>query len=189
VVSEIMKEAGITPDGKAVLDEAGMKLAKLVSDKAAPMIDALNKGEVLKLPPFGEGVCKVSRKGKIAVVPCTGMGQILGTGSRLSGYEAEKKNLDATFLCTPSIYAGNGGVDVAAGEMPRICIDGCKEKCGKKAVEKVGGKVVSHIFIPRVMKEKKLAMAENRVKFGPDGEKLAKAIADSIESEVKKHST
>ncbi len=186
IVEDIAKKNSIVPEqGVRSLGASGAKLARIVGDEAAKMVDRLYSGEKLELPPCGSPKCNATVRGSMCIVPCTGMGKALGGATRLGGHLAEER-CEATFVCLPSLSARSGGYEDAIKNLPSIAIDGCVEKCASKLVQSHGGKLKGRIFLPKLMKEKGLKAPENRIDLGEAGELLGKGIADEIMKNVAK---
>ena len=96
--------------------------------------------------------------GKVAILPCTGVGQVVGTIARQAAYcvcEDERPD-DTALLCLPALVRGvQEDIDMVR-ECPVVIIEGCKERCAAHALSTQGGAPSATIFVPGVMKGKGL---------------------------------
>ncbi len=99
-------------------------------------------------------------KQKIAILPCTGVGQVVGTIARQAAYAVcDDLSPDRTCLvCLPALVKGvQEDIDMIR-DYPVIVIEGCKERCATHALRLQGGTPSSEIFVPDVMKGTGLKM-------------------------------
>ena len=96
----------------------------------------------------------MSFKGKVAVLPCTGIGQVVGTIARQAAYRVceDLRPGQTVLLCLPALVRGvQEDLDMVA-DCPVVVIEGCKERCATHALSTRGGKASTTVFIPEVMK-------------------------------------
>jgi uncharacterized metal-binding protein len=123
---------------------------------------------------------------KVAVAVCTGMDRPLATVSRYAGYHVlEKLRPDKTvLLCTPALIGGVQEDVTFAKENPVLVIDGCREKCCEKIVDREKGQVRAVINVEDILKDHKDLQPESRAKLGPKGMKLAEIVAELAAEKV-----
>jgi len=96
--------------------------------------------------------------GKVAIMPCTGVGQVVGTIARQAAYRVcEDERLDDTILlCLPALVKGvQEDIDMVR-QCPVVAIEGCKERCATHALSTQEGAPSATVFVPEVMKGKRL---------------------------------
>jgi len=93
-------------------------------------------------------------KPKIAILPCTGVGQVVGTIARQAAYTVcDDLRPDRTCLvCLPALVKGvQEDIDMIQ-DCPVVVIEGCQERCATHALKLQGGTPAALIFIPDVVK-------------------------------------
>jgi uncharacterized metal-binding protein len=97
-------------------------------------------------------------KGKIAILPCTGIGQVVGTIARQAAYRVceDLRPRETVLVCLPALVKGvQEDLDMVA-ECPVVVIEGCKERCATYALATRGGTPAAKISVPEAMKGKGL---------------------------------
>ncbi len=93
-------------------------------------------------------------KNKIAILPCTGIGQVVGTIARQAAYRiCEDLRADDTVLCClPALVKGvQEDIDMIEA-CPVIVIEGCRECCATHSLELQHGAAAAVISVPDVIK-------------------------------------
>jgi uncharacterized metal-binding protein len=96
----------------------------------------------------------VNLQGKVAVLPCTGIGQVVGTITRHAAYRVcEDLCPQATVLvCLPALVKGvQEDLDMVA-ECPVIVLEGCRERCATHALAATGRAPAATVSVPDAMK-------------------------------------
>ena len=91
---------------------------------------------------------------KVAVLPCTGIGQVVGTIARQAAYRVceDLKPQETLLVCLPALVKGvQEDIDMIEN-FPTVVIEGCKERCATYALKRQGGKPAAEVFIPDVLK-------------------------------------
>lgn len=94
-------------------------------------------------------------KGKIAVMPCTGIGQVLGTITRQAAYKLceELRPNTTLLLCLPALVRGvQEDIDMIENG-PVLLIEGCKDRCAEAALATQKGVAAETIYLPDVLKQ------------------------------------
>jgi len=122
---------------------------------------------------------------KVCVVPCSGMGKVLGSVAREVGFiVAEDLRPDKTFLvCIPSLVAGSEEYANMMKTNPVIVIDGCAERCATKIAVKNGAKISGRFFLPQSIQNYGLK-PKDRDDIGAEGENLARKIAEQVAANI-----
>ena len=95
---------------------------------------------------------------KVAILPCTGMGQVVGTIARQIGYRVcDDLRPDKTLLvCLPALVKGvQEDIDYIS-QNPVVVIEGCKNYCATYALELKGANPALTVFIPDFLKKTKI---------------------------------
>jgi len=93
-------------------------------------------------------------KGKVAILPCTGIGQVVGTIARQAAYRVSEdlRPEGTVLLCLPALVKGvQEDLDMVA-ECPVVVIEGCKDCCATHALATRGGVPAATVSVPEAMK-------------------------------------
>jgi len=96
--------------------------------------------------------------GKVAILPCTGVGQVVGTIARQAAYQVceDQRPDDSVLLCLPALVKGvQEDIDMVR-QCPVVVIEGCRERCATHALSMQGGAPSATVFIPELIKNKGL---------------------------------
>lgn len=110
---------------------------------------------------------------KVAVTPCSGIGQIFGPITRETGYRlVEDVFPEQTVLVCPPALAVDIEEDVDfIREFPVLVLNGCKDRCATKLVVEKGGEVEAEVYLPDILKAEKLSLhGEKRSRLGAKSE-------------------
>lgn len=122
-------------------------------------------------------------KHKIAILPCTGVGQVVGTIARQAAYRVcDKKRPDETALvCLPALVKGvQEDIDMIR-ECPVIVIEGCKECCATYALELQQGRASRSVRVWDVLKGKGLVIKrEARSRLTASEETAVTLVAEDV---------
>jgi uncharacterized metal-binding protein len=124
---------------------------------------------------------------KIAVLPCTGVGQVVGTIARQAAYRVcdEQRPADTVLVCLPALVKGvQEDIDMIR-LCPVIVIEGCKECCATHALQLHGGKPSSTVSVPQVIRGKRLRIKrEARSQLSESELAVVELVTQSVVSEV-----
>lgn len=93
-------------------------------------------------------------EGKVAVLPCTGIGQVVGTVARQAAYRVCEDLRPATtvLLCLPALVRGvQEDLDMVAG-CPVVVIEGCHHACATHALSLRGSRPQATVSIPSLLR-------------------------------------
>jgi len=98
----------------------------------------------------------VTLAGKVAVIPCTGVGQVLGTIARQAAYRVceDMRPEGTVLLCLPALVRGVREDIEMIRQCPVVAIEGCNERCAAHALSTQDGSPSATVFVPGVMKGK-----------------------------------
>lgn len=99
-------------------------------------------------------------RNKIAILPCTGVGQVVGTITRQAAYQVceDLRPEDTALVCLPALVKGvQEDIDMIR-MCPVIVIEGCKECCATYALKLHNSKPSITVSVPNVIKGKGIAM-------------------------------
>ena len=124
---------------------------------------------------------------KIAVIACAGMDKALGSVARASVFRVveELRPNEVELVCLPPLLAGITSHSELVKNLPVVVVDGCAERCATKLVAKNGGRIRGRVLIP-VSARKHGFTPESASNIGPQGQKLAKAVAEEVAAIVDK---
>ncbi|NLW51415.1 MAG: hypothetical protein GXY85_11340 [Candidatus Brocadiaceae bacterium] len=99
--------------------------------------------------------------GKVAILPCTGIGQVVGTIARHAAYRVceDMRPDDTVLLCLPALVRGVQEDIEMIRQCPVVLIEGCKERCAAHALSTQGGSPLATVFVPDVMKGRGIRIA------------------------------
>lgn len=97
---------------------------------------------------------------KIAVLPCTGIGQVVGTIARQAAYRVceDLRPKDAVLVCLPALVKGvQEDIDMIR-MCPVVVIEGCRECCAGYALKLQGGEASAVVSVPESIKGKRMVL-------------------------------
>ena len=100
----------------------------------------------------------MSFEGKVAILPCTGVGQVVGTIARQAAYRIceDERPGETVLLCLPAVVKGvQEDIDMVE-QCPVIVIEGCRDCCAAHALSTQGGSPAATVSVPEAMKGKGL---------------------------------
>jgi len=125
--------------------------------------------------------------GKVAVMPCTGVGQVVGTIARQAAYRVceDERPEDTVLLCLPALVKGvQEDIDMVR-QCPVVVIEGCKERCAAHALSTQGGVPSATVFLPKVMKGKGLKTRRNTRRQLTEPElAVVESVTEAVVAEV-----
>jgi uncharacterized metal-binding protein len=130
----------------------------------------------------------VSFKGKVAVLPCTGIGQVVGTIARQAAYRVveDLRPEETVLLCLPALVRGvQEDLDMVA-DCPVVVIEGCKERCASHALSTRGRlPPAAVVFIPEAMKGSSLKIRREARRSLTEAENaVVELVAGRVAAEV-----
>jgi uncharacterized metal-binding protein len=96
--------------------------------------------------------------GKVAVLACTGVGQVVGTIARQVAYRVceDLRPDDTVLVCLPALVKGvQEDIDMIR-MCPVVVVEGCKECCAGYALKLRGGSAAASLSVPELIKGKRL---------------------------------
>ena len=122
------------------------------------------------------------KRSKHTIIPCSGIGKAVGTITRRATYIVTEELLpnETVSICLPLLTIKDEETVQKIRQNPCITVDGCVAQCAKKNVEHHQGKLKGEITILDVVKENPKLKPGNVLDIGPDGEKLARKVAEKI---------
>jgi uncharacterized metal-binding protein len=126
-------------------------------------------------------------KGKIAILPCTGIGQVVGTIARQAAYRVceDLRPRETVLLCLPALVKGvQEDLDMIA-ECPVVVIEGCRECCATHALATRGGAPAATVSVLEAIRGKGLRVKREARRQLTEAERAAVAlVADRVVTEV-----
>ncbi|MBI4858191.1 MAG: putative zinc-binding protein [Acetobacterium woodii] len=123
---------------------------------------------------------------KIKVIPCSGIGKVLGLLARESVLMVtqEKCPNESETLCLAHVVTGDDEVVAKIKGQPCITMDGCPKYCAKKSVEAAGGEVDHSYKVPDFMKPHRGEEHGTGTYLTADGWKFAEELSDILAKTV-----
>jgi uncharacterized metal-binding protein len=120
--------------------------------------------------------------GKVAIVPCSGIGKAYGTVSREAAYAVtlDLRPDDSQLVALSLLVLGDQAARAAVAGNPTITIDGCKLACATKMVEESGGRVAREVVVLDVYRRHKQFKPQGIAELNEGGQQLARAMAEEI---------
>lgn len=129
----------------------------------------------------------MSLKGKIAILPCTGIGQVVGTIARQAAYRVceDERPKETVLLCLPALVKGvQEDIDMVE-QCLVVVIEGCKECCATHALATKGGVPAASVSVPKVVKGRGLRVRrEARRQLTEPELAVVELVADCVVAEV-----
>jgi len=124
--------------------------------------------------------------GKVAIVPCSGIGKTFGTVSRVAAYRVtEDDRPEKTRLVSLAMLVmGDLESRNTLAESPAITIDGCSMACATKMVGQCGGRIAREFAVLEVFRRYHDFKPQGIAELNESGEKLADALAKEIDIEI-----
>ncbi len=126
-------------------------------------------------------------KGKAAILPCTGVGQVVGAIARQAAYRVceDLRPGETVLVCLPALVKGvQEDLDMVA-ECPVVVIEGCKESCATHALATRGGAPAATVSVLEAIRGKGLRVKREARRGLTEAELAAvKLVADRVVIEV-----
>ena len=121
-------------------------------------------------------------KDKHIIISCSGIGKAVGTVARRAAYIVTDETLPnkAVTMCLPLLTIEDNEAIEKIRNSPCITIEGCIAECARKNVEYHRGQLKADINVLDVLRQNNRLKPGTVLDIGPDGEKLAKKVAEKI---------
>ena len=125
-------------------------------------------------------------KGKVAIVPCSGIGKSYGSVAREGAYAVTEDLCPEKTRLVPLtlLVLGDEGARSALAGTEAITIDGCKFACAAKVVAESGGAVAHKLQVFDVFRRHRGLKPSGIAELDENGKKLAGALADEVKELV-----
>ena len=128
-------------------------------------------------------------EGKVAVLPCTGVGQVVGTIARQVAYRVceDLRAEDTVLVCLLALVKGvQEDIDMIR-TCPVVVIEGCSECCGMYALKLQKGSAEVVVSVPDVIKGRKLKIKrESRRQLTQPEKEAVDLVAKTVVAEIDK---
>lgn len=127
-----------------------------------------------------------SRRKKVVIVPCSGIGKTYGTVSREAAYvlTEEIRPGETQLVALSMLVLGDEAARKAVSDSLAITIDGCKLACATKMVKESGGTVAHDFAVLDVYRRHKQFKPQGISELNQGGIQLAQALADEIATAI-----
>lgn len=125
-------------------------------------------------------------RNKTAIVPCSGIGKPYGTISRIAAYQVTENDRPELTRLVPLalLVMGDEEYGKFIAENPAITIDGCPQQCATKMVLQSGGRILKECSVLEAVRNHRDLKPQGIAELNQDGEKLAKALAQEIDTVI-----
>ncbi|WP_392889298.1 putative zinc-binding protein [Eubacterium limosum] len=126
-------------------------------------------------------------KSKVKIIPCSGIGKVLGLIARESALKVTGELLPETTesMCLAHIVTGDDEVVAKIEGQPCITIDGCAKCCAQKSVEAAGGNIRNKHRVIDFMKPHRGEEHGTGTCLSEDGWRFADELAGVMADEAK----
>ena len=124
---------------------------------------------------------------RIKVIPCSGIGKVLGLIAREAALKVTRELLpeETESLCLAHIDTGDDEVVSKIEGQPCITIDGCAKCCAQKSVEAAGGNICNKHRVVDFMKSHRGEDHGTGTRLTEDGWRFADELAEVMAEEAK----
>lgn len=124
--------------------------------------------------------------GKVAIVPCSGIGKPYGTVSREAAYDLcdDLRPEQTELVALARLVLGNPAARQTVAECPAIAIDGCKLMCAAKMVRASGGTVAQEVAVLDVYRRHRDLKPQGIAELDAAGQRLARVLAEEVAETV-----
>lgn len=124
----------------------------------------------------------VTKRKKVVVLPCSGIGKVFGALARETTYElVERVRPDvAVTTCLARLVIGDAETKELVKENAVMTIDGCPKECALKSAESQRVKVSRHFQAIDFYKAHKELRPDGISELNETGRKLASVAADEL---------
>jgi len=121
-------------------------------------------------------------KGRIVVVPCSGIGKTYGTVGREAVYSLveDLRPDDTEVMALSLLVLGDEETRARMRAAPAITVDGCKLACASKMVAESGGRVAYEANVLDTFRRHRQLRPKGVSRLNPDGEQLAEHLAGEL---------
>jgi uncharacterized metal-binding protein len=125
---------------------------------------------------------KNGQAGRLLVIPCSGVGKVLGLMSREAAFRVTDTLLSgkADTVCLALLVTGDPETRHKVQSRPCVTVDGCHKLCALKNVEMAGGKVALGVRAYDSLKRLKGGQFGTATTLSEDGWKVVDEIAAEI---------
>ena len=129
---------------------------------------------------------RYGKKGKVIIVPCSGIGKTYGTVSREAAYEVveELRPQTSQLVALSLLVLGDDAARAAVANCPAVTIDGCKLACATKMVQESGGTVARDFAVLDVYREHRKLRPRGIAELNEGGRQLAHVLAEEVATVV-----
>jgi uncharacterized metal-binding protein len=121
-------------------------------------------------------------KGRICIVPCSGIGKTYGTVTREAAYIVTEDLRPETTEIVPLslLVLGDAEARASVAEAAVITLDGCKLACASVNVRQAGGQVAKEYAVLDFFRQHRDLKPQGIAELNEGGQKLAQALAEEI---------
>ena len=175
VLDVFRRHKDLKPEGIAELNEAGLKLARVLAEEVAASLEPVNK-------PRKEQAMSELLERKVGIVACSGEELAEGTVARLAALKVlnELRPKETVTICLPLFLAGGAGDRAFARVHPTITVDGCDLRCAARGTEKYSSKPAASLVVNDLVAECGLEKPEGRRRLNAAGKEAVELTAERL---------
>ena len=124
----------------------------------------------------------MSEKGRVLIVPCSGIGKTYGTVGREAAYSLaeELRPGSAEVVALSLLVMGDEELQARVQASPVIAVDGCKLACASKMVAESGGRVAYQANVLDTFRRYRHLKSKGIAKLNSEGQELAHKLAEEL---------
>ena len=125
-------------------------------------------------------------RGKVLVIPCSGIGKVHGLLSRESAYLVtdELAPDETDVVCLALLVREDEETLAKVRANPCITIDGCGKACAQKNVEIAGGQVASAVQVAKILAKHRDSRPGTGSELTEEGWGISREIAEAVAQEA-----
>lgn len=123
---------------------------------------------------------------RILVIPCSGIGKVLGSVSREAAFQVleELRPQETGTLCLARLTLGDAQAQEEVRTHPVITVDGCTKGCARVNVEQAGGRPAASFCAAETFRRHRELRPKSVLDLGPGGKALVGRLAEEIAVQV-----
>ncbi len=127
-------------------------------------------------------------KGKVILLPCSGIGKAYGEIGRQAIYELLEDSgfEEVATTCLGRLMIDDPDAKALVKEYPVITVDGCAKDCARKNVEFTGKAVAGALRVIELFKDHRDLKPEGILHLGESGFKLVHLLSQRLAEEVER---
>jgi uncharacterized metal-binding protein len=124
----------------------------------------------------------MSEKGRVLIVPCSGIGKTYGTVGREAAYRLAEDLRPgcAEVVALSLLVMGDEDLQARVQASPVIAVDGCKLACASKMVAESGGRMAYQANVLDTFRRNRTLRPKGVSRLNSEGQQLAHRLAEEL---------